>query len=41
MAVTFKFNRRIKIKKKTGKHKKLKGPKDAPQSKYRGQGRNN
>ena len=35
------FQKRQKIRKKTGKHKKLKGPKDSPVSKYRGQGKNN
>lgn len=36
---SIKFDKKIKIRKKTGKHKKLKGPKESPDSKYRGQGR--
>ena len=36
-----KFDRKLKIRKKTGKHKKQSGPKDSPQSKYRGQGKIN
>ena len=35
------FVKREKFRKKTGKHKKQSGPKDAKQSKYQGQGRNN
>jgi len=41
MAADIKFNKKVKIRKKTGKHSKKKGPKETPQSEYRGQGKNN
>ena len=36
-----KFDRKLKIRKKTGKHKKQSGPKDNKEAKYRGQGKIN
>jgi len=37
-AENIRFNKRVKIRKKTRKHKKQSGPKDNKESKYRGQG---
>ena len=39
MTPIIRFQKREKVKRKTGKHRKLKGPKDKPTSKNRGQGK--
>jgi len=39
MTANVRFQQRVKVKKKTRKHKKSTGPKDKKVSKYRGQGK--